>query len=163
MITDFDPFLRVIKIDYHGDKVIAEEVYLSSEKTKGWSYGELRGGTPLLPRPDQSEGRMLYGFVHSFLPDDNGFKRYYYYTAVRYNPLDKIFEYHPNPLPYNDEEPDEEYDALWLRSNGKKRKVIFPTGIMHHDEGVMVSFGKDDVLSYTEYFSWERIGSLFNE
>lgn len=160
MVTDFCPFLRVIKINYNNDAIIAGEIYLSSEESQGWNYGELRGGTPLLANPYAMD-KWLYGFIHSFLPDDNGFKRYYYYTIVRYDHFSKCFEYHPNPLQYIDEVPDEEYEMLWKRSNGRHRKVIFPIGIMHHDKGVMASFGKDDVSSYTEYFSWERIESFF--
>jgi hypothetical protein len=160
MVTDFDPFLRVIKIGEIGGFPNFEEVFVSSEKTKGWGFGELRGGTPLINQPNASDG-WLYGFIHSFRPDENGFKRYYYYTIVRYSHSDKRFEYHPSPLPYIDEEPDDEYEMLWKRSNGRHCKVIFPIGIMHHDDGVMVSFGKDDVSSYTEYFSWERIKNLF--
>ncbi|HTK21042.1 MAG TPA: hypothetical protein VL442_16080 [Mucilaginibacter sp.] len=162
MVTDFDPFLRVIKINYNEDAITAGEIFTSVEKTAGWSYGELRGGTPLLAEPNTTD-QWLYGFIHSFLPNEQGFKRYYYYTVVRYSHRDRHFEYHRNPLPYIDEEPDDEYEMLWKRSNGKHCKVIFPIGIMHHDQGVMVSFGKDDVSSYTEYFSWDRIKNLFNE
>jgi len=160
MITDFDPFLRVIKISYNNEAIIAGEVHLASKKTSGWQYGELRGGTPLLEEPGANDG-WLYGFIHSFLPDEKGFKRYYYYTIVRYNHLNKYFEYHPNPLPMLDEEPNEEYMMLWKHSNGGHFKVVFPIGIMHHEHGVLVSFGKDDVSSYTEYFSWKRIKKLF--
>ncbi len=162
MVTDFDPFLRVIKISYKNDAIVAGEIYLSTERTVGWKYGELRGGTPLLPNLQRADG-WLYGFIHSFLPDEHGFKRYYYYTVVRYDHLTRRIEYHPEPLPGLDEEPDEEYEMLWKLSNRRDFKVIFPIGIMHYDEGVMVSFGKDDVSSYTEYFSWKRILGLFNE
>lgn len=160
MVTDFDPFLRVIKIEPIGETPHFEEVFMSTERTIGWEYGELRGGTPLISEPDTTDG-WLYGFIHSFLPDQQGFKRYYYYTVVRYNHADKHFEYYPFPLPYLDEEPDEEYEMLWQRSNGRHCKVIFPIGIMHHNNGVMVSFGKDDVASHTEYFSWDRIKKFF--
>ncbi|MES2425906.1 MAG: hypothetical protein V4560_02995 [Bacteroidota bacterium] len=162
MVTDFDPFLRVIKISLAEEPNRSEEVFISTEKTKGWAFGELRGGTPLIAEAGANDG-WLYGFIHSFLPDQNGFKRYYYYTIVRYNHSEKHFEYHPQPLPYVDEEPDEEYEMMWRKSNGKHFKVIFPIGIMHHDDGILVSFGKDDVCSYIEHFSWDRIKSYFDQ
>jgi hypothetical protein len=101
MVTDFDPFLRVIKITGIGGQVHFEEISISASKTNGWQFGELRGGTPLINQPDADDG-WLYGFIHSFRPDENGFKRYYYYTVVRYNHSRTYFEYHPFPLPYID-------------------------------------------------------------
>jgi len=160
MVTDFDPFLRVIKIDFVGEGVKSKETYISKEKTKSWAFGELRGGTPLISEPGSQDG-WIYGFVHSFRSNEQGFGRYYYHTVVRYNHVEKYFEYHPEPLPYLEEEPDEDYELLWRYSNSKRSKVIFPMGILHCDGGVMVSFGKDDVLSFTEYFSWERLKSFF--
>jgi hypothetical protein len=158
MITDLEPYLRVIRID---EKNGAEEVYLSSEKTEGWVFGELRGGSPLISEPGDING-WLYGFVHSYQSHQNGFTRYYHYTIIRFDHLRKVFEYSPLPLPYLDEQPDEEYELLWKYSNNRELKVIFPMGIMYHDDGVLVSFGKDDVSSYTEYFSWDRVKSFFN-
>jgi len=160
MVTDFDPFLRVIKIDTTVDKLSMEEVYMSDQKTKSWEFGEIRGGTPLMCQPGTEDG-WLYGFVHSFRAKEHGFGRYYYYTIVKYNHILKQFEYHPKPLPYLDEDPDEDYEMLWRYSNRKNSKVIFPMGIAHADDGVIVSFGKDDVISFTEYFSWDRIKKLF--
>jgi len=160
MVTDFDPFLRVIKIDLFNEQSKVTEIFLSPLQTKGWAYGELRGGTPLITKPGTDDG-WYYGFIHSFLPDEMGFQRNYYYTIVRYSHIHKYFEYHPQPLPYADDEPDEDYTLLWRLSNGRRFKVIFPIGIMHHEDGVMVSFGKDDVCSYYEYFSWDKIEELF--
>jgi hypothetical protein len=161
MVTDFDPFLRVIKIGTVGGLADPEEVFLCDQRTRGWAFGELRGGTPLLSEPDDDDG-WLYGFIHSYKTYDQGFQRFYYYTIARFSHVSKIFEYYPQPLAYVDDEADEDYDLLWKYSNNKKLKVIFPIGIMHHDEGVVVSFGKDDVSSFTEYFSWQRIKSYFN-
>jgi hypothetical protein len=161
MVTDFEPFLRVIKIGQANINDIHEEVFIAAEKTKRWEFGELMGGTPLISNPADNDG-WLYGFAHSFKLNEQGFKRYYYYTAVRYHHQNRCFEYHMLPLPYNDEEPDEEYESLWRQSNGRHRKVIFPIGIAHHNDGVLVSFGKDDVISYTEPFSWESIKAYFN-
>lgn len=160
MVTDFDPALRIIKIGHPGGKVKPQEIYLSSIRTKGWEFGEIRGGTPLLCAPVDDE--WMYGFVHSYKTHKNGFNRYYYYTVARLHHNNGIFEYHSQPLSYPDEDPDEDYKLLWNYSNNRKLKVIFPIGIMHHQDGVVVSFGKDDVCSYTEYFSWDQILSFFN-
>jgi hypothetical protein len=162
MVTDFDPFLRIIKLGEVGGKSEPQEVFLSDKRTNGWEFGELRGGTPLLSPPDDKEG-WLYAFIHSYRTNENGFHRFYYYTVVRFNHLLRVFEYSPQPLSYIDEEPDEEYELLWRYSNKKTLKVIFPIGIMHHNDGVVVSFGKDDISSYTEFFSWERVKAYFNK
>jgi len=159
MITDFEPFLRVIMIG----KTTCEpkmEVFLSTKRTKGWEFGELRGGTPLIPHPDKDDG-WLYGFIHSYRPNENGFNRYYYYTVVRFNHSTKDFQYYPDPLPHEEDVKDNVYETLWERSNSKTIKAIFPMGIMYHEDGVIVSFGKDDVISQMEYFSWEFILQMF--
>lgn len=161
MLTDFDPFLRVIKIDQIGQANSAKEFFKSAKNTEGWAYGELRGGTPLISKPGDKDS-YFYGFAHSYRRGENGFERNYYYTAVKFNHVSQCFQYCPVPLPYDDKEVNEDYDLLWRYSNDKTLKVIFPIGIMHHNEGVAVSFGKDDVSSHIEYFSWEHIESMFN-
>ncbi|MGF7078471.1 hypothetical protein [Mucilaginibacter sp. UYCu711] len=161
MVTEFDPFLRVIKIENTSGKKDLQEIYQSQNITTGWDFGELKGGTPLVVEPNANDG-WFYGFIHSFRENETGFKIFYYYTVARFNPFSKELEYHHTPLPYIDEEPDDEYNLLWQLSNGKHCKVIFPIGIMQHDDGLMVSFGKDDVCSYTEHFSWDRIKAYFN-
>jgi len=158
VITDFDPILRIIKVGEVDGAIALEEVFASEAKALAWSYGEVRGGTPLLENPGDG---LLYGFVHSYLLNDRGYKRYYYYTAVRFNPVDNTVEMHPEPLAYEDEKPDDEYNVLWDISNGKTLKVIFPIGITHHNNGILVSFGKDDVCSCTMLFEWEKITDLF--
>ncbi|MFD2148668.1 hypothetical protein [Mucilaginibacter antarcticus] len=70
-------------------------------------------------------------------------------------------DFYPEPLSYEDDRPDASYELLWKYSNNKSIKVIFPIGIMHHEDGVMVSFGKDDVASFTQYFTWDLITNLF--
>jgi hypothetical protein len=159
MITDFDPFLRIIKIGHIGDNV-SKEVFLSQVKTKSWEFGELRGGTPLLSQPDANDG-WLYGFIHSFKVNEKGFRRFYYYTAIRFRHFEKTFEFYPVPLRYRAAKPDAEHKMLWEFSNGGLSKVIFPIGVMHHMNGVLVSFGIDDVSTHIEYFSWKFIKNLF--
>jgi predicted GH43/DUF377 family glycosyl hydrolase len=162
MVTDFDPFLRVIKVKNSSGETDLREIYQSKNKTTGWDFGELRGGTPLIVEPYVNDG-WFYGFIHSFRENEYGFKRFYYYTVARFNHISRELQYHPTPLPYIDEEPDDEYNLLWQSSNGKHCKVIFPIGIMQHEDGLMVSFGKDDVCSYTEHFTWDRIKAYFNK
>ncbi|MDN5283944.1 MAG: hypothetical protein JWR38_218 [Mucilaginibacter sp.] len=60
LITDFDPFLRVIKLSDKSGKLVLCEEFLSSERSKVWKYGEVRGGTPLIANPNNSE-KWLYG------------------------------------------------------------------------------------------------------
>jgi len=160
VITDFDPLLRVIKIGAIGEEIMPEEVFLSEAKSSKWNYGEIRGGTPLVLNPIDG---LLYGFVHSYLPNINGFKRFYYYTALRFDHLLNSVDVYPNPMSYQDDDADEEYKDLWDISNGCSLKVIFPIGIISEGDGVMVSFGRDDVCSFTEYFSWSYLMNLFNE
>ena len=159
ILTDYDPYIRVLKLGFLDTP--AKEIYISPKRTLGWKYGELRGGTPLLPNPNNDNG-WHYGFIHSYLPQSHGFNRYYYYTAVRFSHERKEIEYYPEPLQYQDENPDEEYEMLWRKSNNRTIKVIFPIGIMHYEDGLMVSFGKDDVMSFTQHFKWDFIESLFN-
>lgn len=160
VITDFDPFLRILKVRNSRGETDINEIYLSTDKTKGWPYGEIRGGTPLIAPPGPVSN-WLYGFVHSHLSNNNGYRRFYYYTAVRFDPLTKRVEYHQPPLHYDDSDIDSKYTLLWHKSNKRELKVIFPIGIMHYNNGIIVSFGKDDVCSYTDFFSWEYIYSLF--
>jgi hypothetical protein len=162
MVTDFDPYLRIIKIGASDENDKPKEIYLSTKRTYGWVFGELRGGTPLLNNINENDG-WLYGFIHSYRTHEKGFNRYYYYTIARFNHRLKIFEYNPEPLSYPNEETDDDYELLWKYSNNKTLKVIFPIGIMHYKDGVMASFGIDDVSSYTEYFSWARIKDYFRE
>jgi len=163
MITDFDPYLRIVKIEVSDDQEMrSKEIHQSSIKTDSWNFGEIRGGTPLI-YPEGTDNNWQYCFVHSFLPEHNGFNRYYFFTVLRFDPQTKEIEYYPNPLPYEEEEPDEDYILLWRLTNRMAFKVIFPIGIMNHDEGVIVSFGKDDVCSYTQYYTWKYIQDLFQK
>ncbi|NNU33285.1 hypothetical protein HK413_02255 [Mucilaginibacter sp. S1162] len=162
LITDLAPFLRVLKLELNNGKNLAREHFLSTTRTLGWPFGELRGGTPLLQQPGDNSG-WVYGFAHSYLDNFNGFKRFYYYTAIRYNHYRKILEYHPDALGYKDEDPDSEYKKLWHYSNNSELKIVFPMGIMYQDDGVLVSFGKDDVCSFTQHFKWQYLKSLFKD
>lgn len=161
VVSDFDPYLRIISIGKCYENYSIKEVYFSQNETISWKYGEIRGGTPLIPcLADNS--KWLYGFVHSHLPNHNGYKRYYFFTVARFNHEDKIFEYYPVPLSLDEIEIDEEHILLWRKSNNETSKVIFPIGITDFESGVLVSFGIDDVYTYTKYYDWEYILGLFN-
>jgi len=160
LITDFDPYLRIIKITNLSSSLKASDVFTSSDLTKSWEYGEIRGGTPLISCPSPEEN-CLFGFVHSYLPDHEGFDRFYYFTAVKFNPETNEFRYHPKPLSYPDNVLDEDHYFLWEDIHNKSVKVIFPIGIISVDNGILVSFGIDDVRSYTEFFSWDFMTGLF--
>jgi hypothetical protein len=159
LITDFEPYLRIINID--PTKKTNTEFFLSETKTKGWEFGELRGGTALLAHPNNNDG-WLYGFVHSYLMNVDGFSRYYYYTVVRLKPVDMQFQYWDKPIPHPEYDESETYEQLWKYSNYKTLKVIFPMSIMYYDNGLLMSYGRDDVTSDIEYFSWDYILSLFS-
>jgi|GEM_PF-4543952 len=162
LITDWDPFLRVLKLGRVDGEIIPEEVFQSTERTVGWEYGELRGGTPLLQSPHDGE-EWLYGFVHSYLHYYKEFTRYYFYTVVRFNHYTKVVEYSPKPFESDYDTSDEIYQDLWWYSNRKSLKVIFPIGIMQYDDGVIVSFGMDDVTSVTQHFKWDYLIGLFSK
>jgi hypothetical protein len=160
LITDFDPYVRVLKLGKVDGEIMPEEVYQSTIRTKGWRYGELRGGTPLLQSP-QGEDCWHYGFIHSFLNSYQGYARYYFYTAVRFNHYTHEVEYHPEPLDFEYDTSGSVYQELWWYSNRRNLKVIFPIGIMPHEDGVLVSFGIDDVASAIQHYSWDYLCGLF--
>ena len=160
MLTDCDPYVRVISIGKVGGPRNPREIYFARQKTIGWDFGELRGGTPLLSAPGEEDG-WRYGFAHSFLPSHERFARYYFFTAVRFNHYSRELQYYPIPLECDFETEDRNYDELWAYSNNRILKVVFPIGIMQHEEGVMVSFGIDDVTSVSNYYSWESLKNFF--
>lgn len=160
MITDFDPFLRIIELGQIEEKIELKEVFMDTKRTLPWDFGEIRGGTPLIAPPNSNDG-WLYGFVHSFLDNYNGFSRYYFFTAVRFSHVSREVQYCPEPLSHSQDEPDENYKILWSWSNNRSFKVIFPMGIINNGDGIEVSFGVDDVVSCTEYYSWDYIVNLF--
>ena len=160
LITDFDPYVRILKLGKLDGEIMPEEIYQSNIRTFGWKYGELRGGTPLLQGPQIDDG-WRYGFIHSFLPSYQGYVRYYFYTAVRFNHFTHQVEYHPEPMEFDYNTSGSVYQELWWYSNHKTLKVIFPIGIMPHQDGVLVSFGVDDVTSVTQYYTWKYLFGLF--
>lgn len=161
LLTDYEPLIRIVKLGKIDADWTPEEFYLAKKFTVGWNYGEIRGGTPLLPNPSSDDG-WRYGFVHSYLVSYNKFARYYFFTAVRFNHYTKELEYHPHPLKCDYESTHEHYDELWKYSNNRILKVIFPVGIMPYEDGVLVSFGVDDVTSVTNHFTWKYLEALFS-
>lgn len=161
LITDFSPFLRIIKIFNKFGKLVLKEYYQSTKETPKWKYGEIRGSTPFISQPN-SKSNLLYGFVHSHLSNYNGYSRYYFYTVIRFNPQTKEVQYHPKPLGEADDVIDEELTDLWKKSTNGKLKVVFPIGIMNHNKGVIVSFGIDDIRSSLKHFKWDYLIGLFN-
>ncbi|RYE54261.1 MAG: hypothetical protein EOP48_12710 [Sphingobacteriales bacterium] len=162
LVTDYEPFLRILSIESEKINLKIQEYYHHPSKTLGWPYGEIRGGTPLLAKPNGDDGWM-YGFVHSYLSHTNGFSRFYYFTAARLNHLTKEFQYYPIPLEFDQEELDADHDKLWYYSNQRQRKVIFPMGIMYYKKGILVSFGRDDVSSFSKYFTWKEMDNFFKD
>lgn len=159
-ITDFSPFVRVIKIFNKSGQLILKEDYLATDETQNWKYGQIRGGTPLIS-PINLKTEWVYGFIHSHLSDHNGYDRYYFYTAVRFNHRTKEMQYYKMPLGEANDTIDEELLRLWHQSTNGRMKVVFPAGIMNYKDGVMVSFGVDDISSKLKYFKWDDIINLF--
>lgn len=159
LITDWAPHVRILRMGNVNSYFEISEFYLSDNETEGLEYGEIRGRTPLLKNPHKEDG-WYYGFIHSSLSNYKGFDRFYFHTIVRINHKTKKIEYHRSPLPCTEQETDEEYNQLWLRSNNKQLKVIFPIGIMYHDTGILISAGIDDVSNTVETYSWEQIETL---
>jgi hypothetical protein len=161
LITDFSPNLRILTLGKVNGPFEISEVYVSKEETKIWEFGEIRGGTPLLPNPLNDDG-WYYGFIHSHLNNHEGFARYYFYTVVRINHFSKKIEYYKKPLPYQMEDNDEDYNKLWKFSNNQRLKVIFPMGIMLHEDGILISAGIDDTSNIIETYSWKQIMDFFD-
>ena len=160
LITDYCPNFRIIKISDSSGRLVLKDYYSSRDSLPSWNYGEIRGGTPLLSRP-KAQNAYLYGFVHSHLENYKGYARYYFYTVIRFHPHTKQLEYYPKPLGESDAEIDNELIDLWKQSTGGQMKVVFPIGITHHADGVLVSFGIDDIRSELRFFKWDYLTSLF--
>lgn len=160
LITDFTPFLRVIKVSNNSGNLVLQQDYLAIKKTESWEYGEIRGGTPLIS-PPKSKSNWKYGFVHSHLTNYNGYARYYFYTVVRYNAQTQRMQYYKQPLDGANNEIDEKLRNLWLQSTNGEFKVVFPIGIMNYKDGVLISLGIDDIFSTVKYFKWDYLIGLF--
>lgn len=160
LVTDWEPYLRILRLGKIDEVFEISEFYISSDKTAEWSYGELRGGTPLLSNPNRADG-WYYGFIHSYRQNYKGFARYYFYTIARIRHTTKKIEYYPFRLTYTEPERDEIYYQLWQISNGQTLKVIFPIGIMSYDNGILLSAGVDDVCSIIDDYSWAQIEGFF--
>ncbi|NVO09047.1 MAG: hypothetical protein HXX16_03705 [Bacteroidales bacterium] len=165
IITDFAPRIRILEAMGKPGNFILSECYNAKIETKSWSFGEIRGGTPFVSFPKQKSD-WRYGFVHSVIYDYSKPKlfRTYYYTIARINLSDFTFQYYPDPIGIWEEENTEEYTRLSkLGSNENyNMKCVFPMGLVNYDEGVLLSYGKDDCVSRLKYFSWDFLLSLFS-
>lgn len=161
LITDFAPYLRVLKIFNKSGNLVLSEDYISNIITDEWDYGDIRGGTPLIA-PEKSRTNWRYGFIHSYLPNYKGYSRYYFYTIVRFNHITKEFNIYKAPVgEANNEFNNDDFTGLWKINTGGKLKVVFPMGIMNFEDGVVVSMGIDDVTSTLKFFKWSKIINLF--
>jgi len=165
IITDFDPYFRILEAEGEIGHLVFNEIYLATEKTMGWEYGEMRGGTPFISNM-QKKSKWQYSFVHSSIhvPNGTNFIRFYVSTVLRFCLSELKFEFLPYPVDYSKSEKDPLYPLIWRKSsNGEFFRVIFPMGIVNYDEGVLVSYGKDDCVSRLSYFSWDLIYRLFGD
>lgn len=162
LISHFSPTLRILSVFEDHFKIGVKEYYNSETTTKTWDYGEIRGGTPLISPSAEFGDEWLYCFVHSSMINHNGYDRYYYFTAARFNPETKEFQLHGEPLGISADDDTEEYRKLWEKSNKCKLKVVFPMGIINYKAGAVISFGKDDCLSFVQFYTWTYIKSLFS-
>ena len=161
IITDYEPHLRIVKAEGGAEKFLLKEIYIGEARSGGWQFGEIRGGTPLL----QSKSRnpdWFYGFVHSsdFTKDN---VKVYVYTIVRFSHQTKVVEYPTWPIGYSEEDLDVEYQRLFqLGVPDQNLKCVFPMGIIEFDDGLLMSYGKDDCVSLIRHYTWTYIESLFD-
>lgn len=170
VITNFQPYVRILKLRGDIKDFEFKEVYLKKNEHLDWSWGAIRGGTPLFSIPKNkrkdSDINFMYGFIHSSLAvSDNGeVGGFYFYSLIRFDPNNYDCFIQPTPTGYSDNEYDREYNRKHiLTTGGKKLKVVFPMGVILYDEGVLMSFGKDDCESRTRFFNWDFIQNWFNE
>lgn len=163
IITDFSPFLRILKTCPFEKKREAYQYHVSENQIPAWNYGEIRGGTPFIRRPSSQDG-WQYCFVHSHInvPNGQSKSRYYVYTILRFNFLSKQVEYFADPLGFSRVEGSEKYNQIWLHATrNMAMKVVFPMGIMNYENGLIMSFGKDDCISRAIFYDWNYIENLF--
>lgn len=160
LISDYDPYFRVLKVTGKPGNFKFEETFCSS-KVCQWDFGEIRGGTPLVR--SRRNDSWYYGFVHSYelVQNDDALKRKYHYTAIRYSPDLLKIEIYDKPLDYPRLE-NNDYTLLWyLGTRDCSIECVFPMGIIPYNKGVILSYGKDDCVSRLKYFSWNFLYSLF--
>jgi hypothetical protein len=164
LVTDYEPHLKLLRFVSLSDNFDCEKFYCSSRVTKGWKYGQIRGGTPFIssPLPDDD---WKYSFVHSdvLLPNGSIHSRFYVYTLLRLSLSTNEFQYCKVPLGHSNNEPSEHYNDLWLSATRHMAmRVVFPMGIINYNEGILMSYGKDDCVSRLVFYDWKYLTGLFD-
>lgn len=126
-----------IILELEGDRVVKE--YRSPGPQ--WQWGHIRGGTPPV---DMGDGRMLCIF-HSSIPTEvpPHYVRYYAaaYTFEKKAPF-RVLQISDQPILSGSEEDGHRVDPRYV--HGWKPYVVFPCGLVPHDDGWLVSFGIND-------------------
>jgi hypothetical protein len=163
IITDFDPELRILQsIRKYGFSKY-QVIFRSETAAIKWEFGELRGGTPFLPNTS-NDNNWQYSFVHSslYVPNGDDVSRFYFYTVVRFNHKTKTIQYYKKPLNYSSwHHTDIAYNEVVRTTRDPSIRVVFPMGLAHWKDGLLVSFGKDDCVSRLKFYSWEYLLGLF--
>ncbi|MHA4895001.1 hypothetical protein ACXZ1K_09625 [Pedobacter sp. PWIIR3] len=164
LVTDFEPHVRVLEFKYGKDSFCFSEISLEVNKTGSWAYGQIRGGTPFIAGPNENSS-WQYCFVHSHitLPNGNINTRFYVYTVLRFCPVTKNVEYHKIPIDFSKLVDNRNYEELWLSATrGTAMRVVFPMGLINFQDGVVMSYGKDDCVSRLVYYDWDFLIKLFD-
>jgi len=165
LVANLDPLLRIFKVNGLAGNFTFEEDPAANYLIKGWNYGQLRGGTPFIKK--NKKDQWQYSFVHSsvYLPNGNFESRYYFYTVMRINLDNYKVQYYNRPIGYSKN--DTAYDGAqpWILRSQKNLpiKVVFPMGIISHSDGLLISYGKDDLISRLKFYSWDYIEYLFTQ
>ncbi len=165
IITNFDPKLRIIEVTGDVGFFNFKEFFKSTEKTKGWDFGQLRGGTPFIKCPKKNDN-WQYSFIHSstYLPNGNFVSRFYVYTVLRFDPTTYTFEYYKKPMGYSTNEVDNNGKSTSMPNKRNLAiKVVFPMGVTQYENGVLISYGKDDCVSRLKFYFWDYLIKLLEE
>lgn len=165
LVTEFAPITRVLQGTGEIGNMVFREIQVSPPKNIEWYYGEIRGGTPFIPDPKSKVWQ--YSFIHSSmrLPNGHSVTRFYVYSILRLNVISFDFEIYRMPLGYSKTSDISLEDSItWQKtSGGEFFRVVFPMGIANYDDGLVMSYGKNDYQSRLVYYSWDEIHRFFNE
>ena len=164
LVSNFAPFLRIVEIWGEIGALQFKETFLAREKTPVWDYGEIRGGTQFISPPFSAKIPWQYSFVHSHinLPNGNNHSRHYFYTIMRINTNTFEIEIYAQPLNFSVQEDHPSLHSPYhLPRKDPTINVVFPMSAVESDDGVILSYGKDDCISQLKYYSWAYLVSLF--